>query len=368
VVNQALRYAADGRVVATTITPGDGRALGRLTYVHPVLLDTPLGCRVIESDRIIDTFSTSNNTNPVSPELAQLVADRENTFNWMKDVEIAERVASMPQERACPQADLEQLVQHGILKQSRFSPALAKSLDNFMNDQEQRTPGSTTFLRAATRCSTGIIDQFAACVCSSVKPAGLPPRYWYPEDHTSQLREHSTVERNDLQWMQMSQDGLGNFDLWVHITFSLRNSDDQQPDEASATAVDFPSDELNQLRRVVAKGLPNYLRRSENSPSYDDFMGPLEQFIVLQRFARSALSGKLGRDFPTSRLIELARVTRPYVPFQRTIRWEPADPDDDITPMLKQADAHAVDVYTSWRKDQQDRSRSNRPMCDAASR
>ncbi|WP_227243306.1 hypothetical protein [Paraburkholderia caribensis] len=41
VVNQALRYAADGRVIATTITPGDGIALARLTYVHPALVDTP---------------------------------------------------------------------------------------------------------------------------------------------------------------------------------------------------------------------------------------------------------------------------------------------------------------------------------------
>ncbi|KUZ74578.1 hypothetical protein WI36_14055 [Burkholderia ubonensis] len=368
VVNQALRYAADGRVVATTITPGDGRALGRLTYVHPALVDTPLGCRIIDADRIIDTFSISDNFRGASPALAQLGADRDNTYYWMRNVRIAERVASMPQDRACPQAQLEQLLLRGDLKQSRFSPALAKSLKDFMDDHERKMPGSTKFLRAATACSAGAVDKFSACLCSSVKPAGLSPRYWFPEDHTSQLRERNTFEKSDLHWMQMSKDGLGNFDLWVHVTFSLRNSNDQQPDEASATALDFPSDELTQLRRVVANRLPDYLRKVENSPSYDDFMGPLEQFVVLQRFARSALSGKLGQDFPASRFVELARVTRPYVPFQRTIRWEPASPYIDIIPLLQQADAHAADAYKSWKESQEDRRNLHKPMCDATSR
>ena len=57
IVNQALRYAADQRVVATTITSGDGEIIGRVTYLHPVLEDTPLGCRVVEADRFIDQFT-----------------------------------------------------------------------------------------------------------------------------------------------------------------------------------------------------------------------------------------------------------------------------------------------------------------------
>lgn len=43
ILNQGLRYAADQRVVAITITPGYGRIIARVTYLHPVLTDTPLG-------------------------------------------------------------------------------------------------------------------------------------------------------------------------------------------------------------------------------------------------------------------------------------------------------------------------------------
>lgn len=367
VVNQALRYAADGRVIATTITQGDGRAFQRLTYLHPALVDTPLGCRVIDADRIIDTFSDARNTQGAPPAFAQLVTDRENTYIWMNNVQIAEAVARMPQEQACPQQDLEQLAQDGKLKQSRFSPELGASLDRFIDDRERAWPGSTQFLRAATACSSGESGQFADCVCKTIKPAGLPARYWFPEDHTSQLRERNSVEKPDLQWLQLSNDGLGNFDLWVHITFSLRNSATEEPDEVSATALDFPADELIQLRQVVAANLPRYLQVRENSPSYSDFMGPLEQFVVVQRFARAALSGKLGRDFPASRLVELTRATRQYVPFQRTIRWEPV-PSVDVMAVLQQADPHAADIYRSWKDSQDEREMRHEPLCDAASR
>jgi hypothetical protein len=153
----------------------------------------------------------------------------------------------------------------------------------------------------------------------------------------------------------------------VHVAFSLRNSATGEPDEASATALDFPVDELTQLRQVVAAGLPSYLHEVEDSPSYDDFMGPLEQFEVVQRFARSALSGKLGLDFPASRLVELARATRPYVSFQRTIRWGPINPSVGIVPVLEQADPHAADVYKSSRVNQEERDLHHEPMCDVVS-
>ena len=72
VLNQALRYAADRRVVATTITPGDGKIVGRITYLHPALIDTPLGCRIIEADRLVDTFSFASKANAEQSPIKEL--------------------------------------------------------------------------------------------------------------------------------------------------------------------------------------------------------------------------------------------------------------------------------------------------------
>ena len=55
-VHQALGYAADGRPVAVTMT--QARPLRQLKiHLNPSLVDTPLGCRVTQLDRLVDTYA-----------------------------------------------------------------------------------------------------------------------------------------------------------------------------------------------------------------------------------------------------------------------------------------------------------------------
>ena len=57
VVHLALGYAADGRAVTATMTKAE--PLSELhILLHPVLVDTPLGCRAIEIDRFVDELSS----------------------------------------------------------------------------------------------------------------------------------------------------------------------------------------------------------------------------------------------------------------------------------------------------------------------
>jgi hypothetical protein len=366
IVNQALRYAADRRVVATTITPGDGRAVARLTYLHPALVDTPLGCRIVEADRVIDTFTYARDTHPVAPALAQVSYDRQQVGKWMAVANLAEAVASRAADETCPRDRIDKAVQGKDL-QARFSPELTASIGDFLDTQEKNDAASTNLLRSASACAAGATSELGACLCENVKAGSLPPHYWFAEDHTSQLRERDLPQESDMRWMQMSKDGLGNFDLWLHITFALRNNNDGEPDESTVAAVDFPPVELKQLRAVVGKNLPDYTTHELRSPTYDDFMKPLDEFVVLQRFDRSALAGKLGHDFPVSRLADLARETRQYVPFQRTIRWEAAGNPDDLMQVLSSADPDAGKFYASWYNDQLNREQGHKARCDTAS-
>ena len=52
-VSLALAYAADGRVITVTMTTADPLTELRI-LLHPVLLDTTLGCHTIELDRFVD--------------------------------------------------------------------------------------------------------------------------------------------------------------------------------------------------------------------------------------------------------------------------------------------------------------------------
>lgn len=373
VVNQALRYAADRRVIATTITPGDGKIVGRVTYLHPVLADTPLGCRIVEADRFVDTFTYNSTRGNVAQRLTQLASDRAQIGRWLVVMNLAEKVASIPPNESCPLDLLKEAIKENQLGDVKFSPAVTDSFEQFFINEEKNNPSSTKFLRVASECATTKSQELASCLCEKVKSEGLPYSYWFPEDHTSQFRESQTTLNNELLWMKRSKDNLGHIDLWVHTTFSLRKKsfggDAENLDESSAFAVDFPQKELRSLKEVITEELPQYLATQLRSPNYDEFMMPLEDFVILQRFMRSALSGGLGDDFPLAKLIQLERDSRKFVPYQPTIRWEPAQNSDDVLiASLNEADADASKTYLAWKNDQVKRNLSKQPFCDSVSK
>jgi hypothetical protein len=364
VVNQALRYAADGRVVATTITAGDGVAIRRITYLHPVLVDTPLGCRIVEADRFIDTFTHKSSREKPAPPVALLANDRQNVYQWMALVALAENVAALPRDARCPREEINRRIADLKITAVRFSADLWQAIDAFMAAEEKKLPGSTRLLREAHSCALGKPAHIAPCLCDNVKPAGLPERYWFPEDHTSQLRERTPDIKSDWAWMQRSPDRLGMLDLWIHTTFALRRGSAPTAggDETTAIPVDFPPADIQTLRGAVAERLPIYLRQKLRSPSYDDFMTPLEDFVLLQRLFRAALAGTLGRAFPLSRLVALERETREYVPAQPTIRWEVDRPE--ARAFLREADAKAREAYDRWEQDTLRRGLVGAARCD----
>jgi hypothetical protein len=373
VVNQSLRYAADRRVIATTITPGDGKIIRRVTYLHPVLADTPLGCRIIEADRFVDTLSFASSREPVASGLAQIASDREQVSRWIETVELAEQVSRISSLQGCPLKQMERVIKDRKLGAIRLSPAVAASFERFLTTEEKRNAGSTNFLRQAHACATGKIETLAACLCNKVSAVNLPDTYWFPEDHTSQFRERQVTLSPDLAWMKRSKDHLAHIDLWVHTTFALRKNvlgdGAGVADESTATAVDFPQEQLASLKEVISAKLPRYLVETLKSPSYDDFMMPLEDFVLLQRFMRAAFAGALGRDFPITKLVQLERDTRKFVPHQPTIRWEPVPNSEPmLIKTLREADPKAAESFIACERDRSDRYASKKPLCDIVSK
>jgi hypothetical protein len=305
--------------------------------------------------------------------LAQLASDRRQVGRWMATVELAKRVAAIPTYEACPKDQIESWIKKSGLGAIKFSPPVARSFEQFLATEEKKNEGSTSFLRNAYACATGKPETLAACLCDKVKVGSLPNQYWFPEDHTSQFRERQAVLSPDLQWIKRSRDRLAHIDLWVHTTFALRKNtvrgDAGNADESTATAVDFPPEQLASLKDVIADKLPGHLAGTLKSPSYDEFMRPLEDFVLLQRFMRAAIAGGLGRDCPLTQLVQLERDTRQFVPYQPTIRWEHAgDSDSMLMTTLKEADPKAANAYITWKKDSIDRYTSKRSLCDRASK
>lgn len=365
VLNQAIRYAADGRVVATTITPGDGKVIRRLTYLHPALVDTALGCRIIESDRWIDAFTISPDSRRApSSVLGQIETDRVESWRWLKTLQMAEDVASRSSE-ACPTAALNANSKSGARSFVKFTPLFDKSLQRFLSNGLRRPAGSNGFIEAATSCARGPGAALEACLCRQVHPAGLPERYWFAEDHTSQLRERPLRLTPDFAWIAPSRDRLGYMDFWMHTTFSLRSQ--AQGNENETRAFDFPPAYIAALRSETGRRLGPYLTHQVRSPSYEDFMRPLEEFILAQRLVRAGFDGGLGRDFPTARLSQLARETRRYVAMQPTMRWEEAGEPKAFNAILESVEPRAAERYRAFFNDAVSRVQGKQPMCATAS-
>lgn len=355
-LNQAIRYAADGRVIATTIMAGDGKRISRLTSLHPTLADTPLGCRIIESDRWVDTFS-------MSPSGGPLRNDREQTMLWLQRVKLAEITAG--DARACTSPALQRAVSSPRFATPGFSPTYGRALEGFLALRLSQPAEGASFIRAASECARASRSEVVGCLCGRVRAHGLPQRYWFPEDHTSQVRERPARLTGDLQWLRPSPDRLGNLDFWIHTTFSLRSQG--QGDENNTVAFDFPPPAIAALRTLVREKLPAHLARGTGSTSYEEFMRPLEEFVLAQRLVRAALDNKLGPGFSSARLLQLAKETRRFVPRQPTLRWEAAGDPSALFDLLRSTDAGAARRYSDYLADSTRRRLTHRPMCDSAS-
>ncbi len=370
-------------MVATTITPGDRKAIGQLVNLHPALVDTPLGCRVVEADRWPDTFTLPRDGRPArSVEVAQLGADREAMWQWLKLADLAELVGQLQSRvRACPVDEVRKAVTKRQLELPRFSPALTQAIDAFVRDRAAADGAATTGMLELVRvCTAPGADGLADCLCRKLA-AGLPEHYWFPEDHTSQIREREAALSPTLAWLRPSADRMGHIDFWTHTTFSLRDRSERAGDESRTAALNFPPAQLAVLRGAVAQQLPDHLKQRMRSPNYDDFMRPLEEFVLAQRLTRAALAGRLGPDFPLSKLLDLEAQTRRFVATQPTVRWEPVTETKEqaqtqtqprakaqaLYDFLGSADAGAAKRHKAYVDDQTRRQRERLPVCAAAS-
>lgn len=370
IVNQAIRYAADQRVVATTITSGDSEIVRRVTYLHPALIDTPLGCRVIEADRFVDVF-TSPTVDSIEPELKPIQADRAALYGFLQLSAIAERVGYFNRENQCSINDLNKAIHTIKAGNINFSPSLSESFKHFFETELSSPVSSSMLIDASLKCATLPMAETASCLCDNLNN-GLSSIYWFPEDHTSQFREKPSELSSDLQWLVQSEDRFEHIDLWLHTTFALRklsNDGYGVPDESSATAMDFDKVQLATLKQsIVSKMLRPYLINELYSPSADYFMAPLEQFLIVQRLARAAFNGQFGDRFPLEKLIEITKETRVFVPYQPTLRWETYQgKSDELLRLLADTNSQAEDLFVDYINDRANRLENKKPVCSVGS-
>lgn len=312
-INEALRYAADRRVVAVTMVSGEPFARLQI-QLNPELVDTPLGCRVIMIDRFVDTLD---------PRIPQAHAHRQAVNKLQILMEVA---ATQP-------ADLCQApsVSKSLRKMLEISGSVPTQFTQKVLTELNHDDASIAILNSALQCgSKTTAENMLACACQANSQIAAANGVYVPNDVTSQVREKSFVPDAEFSWMHRTGDALGNVQFWLHMTLAWEPkkgaSDPSPPNQKSTLAVDFADEDLDALNIRMPGLVRDYVTAPQSSgglgANYTEFMQPVEDFVILQRFFRLALDSRFGPSFPKQKLVQLERDTRDSVPKQITLRWQ----------------------------------------------
>ncbi|VWX46872.1 hypothetical protein [Novosphingobium sp. 9U] len=315
-VQQALAYAADERPTTVTMTSGP-LMLGMLrVHIHPALLDSELGCEMMELDRFVDTATSDWEPREEWSTMAETqlavyngaAGDRDRLDNL-----------DVPFETAVNQAF-----------PSSWNAADPK-MSLFAHDPE-RFDGALVKRMGECRSQLGQGHKaYMTCVGSPVDPLRYPSQ---PYAVWSGVREAS---------YPLSLDSLRYGPSANRLRFMLQVAFERQPpcdDEACenmapGTPWEFPA---------IASGLSERtLSFAHGNASAARILARADRFTALQRLFRVALSGGLGDGFPRHRLIAL---------MQDAAKADPIDPV--TTPDWNQSRERALQLLALLRKEPSD--------------
>ena len=308
-IHQALAYAADGRPVAVTMTTAAPLKELRI-LLHPALVDTPLGCRVIALDRFVDEFTSSDVTRV---EMVEYVRAQGALYK----VAWARRLVGAYERQLVNEEELPLEDMAAILSPSVRTTALVAlgDLERLGDPSRSILAGKTDrfdpeLVRVIEECSPGQVslEGFEVCVGDSVRGMRPSERWVEPPPEFTVWSGVREVEYNldpEFRFLQAAPGTLEPLEFMLQVAFVESEEDDEEPWEFPALA--------DAIREAVAMGV-------QGSERHRDVLETARDFALLQRLFRAALDGVLGDEFPLQRMVELARETA-AVPRAETARW-----------------------------------------------
>ncbi len=326
IVHQALGYAADGRPVAVTMTTAHPLPQLKI-HLHPSLLDTPLGCRVEQLDRLVDTYA--GRQLPERDQITQRYEQQLAVYNvaWANRLlllanEIGEK-ASRLKDRANSIIESDRDLAGQGLKQA----GLIETGSIFKRKPEFFDPD---IVFATASCKRDEVDAFQRCVSDHFRAStafesrdnDALGRWFYGHASFmpwSGVRERKFRITNDLSFLRRPDgnsltDQLWPFDFIVQIAFTSPAVN--LPEKAKDGYVDERPVEFDEIKPQIQKLVAEGIQRDFHLMFED-----LKQFAVLQRMFRSALKGYLGKQFPAEKLVILTEETAGAIPYFHTFRW-----------------------------------------------
>lgn len=373
-VYHALTYAADGRPLAVTMTTAAPLQELRI-LLHPTLIDSPLGDRVIDLDRFVDQFSGDLPARE-SSELRVQALDKLYQLTWVATL------LALPEGEAAKRINAvrDKLPMSDQIKYAEYFTSLQKQADVFLRhaQQLQRDP---KIRRQACR---GLVD-LDKILDTRFSVLSAKPEYyqvqlvkWMKEAADSQLssltpearllaaleqfetriqgrvrlqlgsRSRPLVNSQDREY-QAKLDALQELERWLRPppefkvwsgvrekSYRLNETEICLGDGAQPVMpfqfmlqVAFTSTPYLEAKKgkaeetlyydktpwefpLIADELHDHvLKAVTNSPRSNTILKETGDFTVLQRLFRAAFQDRCGRSFPLEKLAELASLLAP---------------------------------------------------------
>jgi hypothetical protein len=320
VLHRALLYAADGRPTAVTMVTATPLAELKV-LVHPALVDTPLGCVLIELDRFVDTY-TGGRRNAV-PNARERAVKIVYALHALYSMTWAQRVVSALTTSVIAEYDAES---RRFLEQQR-DVALRILRDPDTDSTVQfalALPDSVRSERYSPVFShDGYYDRGIAATTSTCARENRTLAGYVPCVRRSRLL---SARGSDLSRLLGA---LPTFEVWSGVRereFGVDAAfrDFQRHPQASPLQfmlqVAFTSDALDgsdeaepfefpAITTWIDESVRDALRRPAQA-LHQRILADAEEFVFAQRLARAALGGDLGPAFPMEQLVELTKATR----------------------------------------------------------
>jgi hypothetical protein len=328
-VHQALAYAADGRPVAVTMTIARPVA-GLKIFLHPALIDTPLGCRVQQLDRLVDTYAGDKKQLPERGEITEQYLGQVAVYN----AALAKRMEAVS-EKLSPDSDWKPAARQMA---ADYASEAEKGLHepNLFSESSimRRKPEffEPALLKTMKSCRKDNLDAFEVCVLDTYRASRFVREFkkdylrtWSYEAATiepwSGVRERDYQVSNNLDFLKAPTgmtvaDRLWPFDFMVQIAFTSPavNLSEKQQQEVY---VDREPVEFTEIQNKIEQLVDDGIHRDHFDAQFKD----LRDFAVLQRLFRAALDGNLGDKFPALKLAQLTNKTADSTPYFHTRRW-----------------------------------------------
>jgi hypothetical protein len=371
-VYQAINYAADGRPVAATMVNAD--PLSELkVLLHPTLVDTPLGQRMIELDTFVGFYLPNEDTRR---DIAQTRVHAQNklyVYAWAYRLLAALSEGSLNSEwdlyvrgivndRDTQESAQKALDEAHLLSDPMHSPLTVKKefFDSTLVDLILKNARKgMTAEQFGQAIKEQAIVQYKQASATPLKLQKLLDRWQQPtpgfQSWTGVREKEFTTDPASFMILDGSSVPMP-FDFLLQVAFTTPPGfvESQQSENYSdAQPWEYPS-----LKEYIQDKVLNGIQNEEQDRERT-ILNDASEFAILQRMFRMAFNGQLGLDFPVEKLVALSEVTSAGAPktLTRTLRWHDFHrswaSDDEPTARL----AKDIRLALGVSKDEEERKR-----------